>query len=408
MVIPANQLTPARSLAGLKNNVIVSLLVFYSIIPGISKLLQVKSLFALNAPIIFLLLLLIASSIRIKAFDLPFLAFFILSILHTICALIFFPANSVQFFTGFYIFTFPCLGYFVGKAIEETGTLQKFLIIVGMVHGVLGVILYPFFPYHEYVKDVYDIINEAPMYGRMGSVSGSLNFGVVMILAFVAMFFKQNKQFKDYFVLTFFLLCVFFSLQRSAWIGIVITILFGALYSGKVRVSYRMFFSIMFFFVLGGLLVYQFFQSDIETELFFDRFSQFGSGAVNERSDLWENGFNNFMNNPIGYGVGTAGQVARVEEIATSKVLFVPDGDFFKILSELGFISFLFFPFLFSILGFILLSKTSPEARLLPVVAMLSVVLFQMIGSNVSEFYFVNFVFWLICGFFFKKIAVSR
>src|SRR5690349_11483247 len=107
----------------LYEGVAACLLIFYSLLPGMAKLTGIKPLFVFNIPIILFLLFARLKQIKIKTFDLPFLTFFGLIFLHTAIIVVTNPANSNQYFTAFYVFVLPLLGYFVGKNIVNTETL---------------------------------------------------------------------------------------------------------------------------------------------------------------------------------------------------------------------------------------------------------------------------------------------
>ncbi|MDI3501207.1 MAG: hypothetical protein PWP22_978 [Thermoanaerobacter sp.] len=121
--------------------------------------------------------------------------------------------------------------------------------------------------------------------------------------------------------------------------------------------------------------------------------------AIEERSSLWRNGLNNFLSIPSGTGLGTVGQVRRILNLEND-YLPVLDGDYFRILSETGIILIPFYIrfFIYLVLRGFYLYKMSIN-RLTVYLSLLGLSI-NMIGSNTTEFYFVNFIYWLMMGYF--------
>ena len=129
------------------------------------------------------------------------------------------------------------------------------------------------------------------------------------------------------------------------------------------------------------------------------RFTSIGE-ASSERDGQWISGIENFISYPLGTGVGQVGHVAVRYEEATSVYKGVPDGDYFRLLSEYGFVGGLFY--LFIILSVFLSFIYIKRIDKIFIVTLIAGNLIQMIGSNISEFYFTNFIYWIIFGYYFS------
>ena len=117
-------------------------------------------------------------------------------------------------------------------------------------------------------------------------------------------------------------------------------------------------------------------------------------------------GFQNVINYPLGTGVGQVGQVARVGGWSVFKAC--ADGDYPRIFSETGIPGGLFYVFLFITAGLLYIrSKFDNKAVKTGFFVFLGVSA-QMIGSNVTEFYFVNFLYWMFIGYMFSDIRTEN
>jgi O-antigen ligase len=386
----------------------------YSLLPGIAKFLGLRALFLLNLPIILFVLFRTFKLEKIKYFDVPFIIFFIFVILY-IPLSFFYPLNSVEaIFYGIYTFLIPTLGYFVAKAFSMEN-IFKILIKICFFHAIIGVVFYPHFFIENYLSQIIDPILDGSAYLRMSSVSGSLGFSPLMLIGFnvllVYNFNPQSEYIKSNLLyLIIFLICLILSLQRSAWLGAIISVLLVLIRQIlKLKFNFFKIFLILlpliFFFSVTILLL----NSDLldvpQIDFFSERKESF-TGAADERSEMWASGFRNFINFPLGVGLG---QIGLVPTFIDSKNYYsgVTDGDYIKILSETGFISILFFAFLFLSLFYTLLNIHKISNRLFALLLIIVGFSIQMIGTNISELYFVNYTYWLFLGSFFHSFRLS-
>lgn len=302
--------------------------------------------------------------------------------------------NKMGMLMGGYMSILPMMGFFLSRFISFDDFV-KVIMRVAFVHAVIGILLYPVFGFTILPPFISEVLLEGVMIGRMSSVSGSLGFGCMLMVTSICAFYYKKHLF---FLL--FILCVIFSLQRSAWLATIFGLLLYMVYEMKKRKNLFVF----KYLLVGGIVILVMMQFvdnlGISFEYVTDKFQSIGS-AANERSGLWLSGIENFKSYPLGTGVGQVGQVARFE---STSFLSVPDGDYFRILSEFG-ISFFFFylPLMLFIISLLFHSSVLDKREL----CVLSIVIgfsFQMIGSNVTEFYYNNLIYWMAVGYLFAVV----
>lgn len=116
----------------------------------------------------------------------------------------------------------------------------------------------------------------------------------------------------------------------------------------------------------------------------------------------------NFVQNPLGVGVGQVGQVASRYTSDENFYNIVPDGDYFRILSEYGIPSIFLYGYIIASLVIVLVFRREDDKKNIALIAIISGFLIQMIGSNISEFYFTNFLYWVLFGYYFKYLTKNK
>ena len=301
-------------------------------------------------------------------------------------------------------------GYFFSRLIN-INIFSQSVIFVGLIHATLGILMYGFIQFPTSIQGLIELIKDGTMAFRMSSVSGSLGLGALMLvsLAFaLTMLLKNKNKNKMNMIVTLLLLfSLIMTMQRSAWLGaslyLFLVFIYIHLHTQTVLSKKNIY---LFIFVLfgAGAIVLQYI--DLNTfEFIISRISSIGGEGLNpvdERSSMWIAGIENFMQVPSGIGLGTSGQASRVGEFISS-YHGIPDGDYFIILSELGIgaLFFYFYLFTYIVIWFFNLRNMSIEkfSVYLAVIG-LSV---NMIGSNTTEFHFVNFLYWMSLGYLFDK-----
>lgn len=371
------------------------LLLLYSLLPGIYKIIGNQIFMIISVPITLILLIKNKAHISLYKIDLPFI--FLLCYLFLLCIIQFFvpSTNRVGLFMGIYLDMIPMAGYLYSRKIPFE-QFAKITIYIGLIHLLIGILLYPLFKINTILGSLVPILREGVAYGRMSSVSGSLGFAALMFISSIFALYYNRKLF---FILLIGVVC---AAQRSGWLACVWGIFFYLIYNMKkyhTAALWKWLFGLVFFIILTKIVVTQY---NINLSFLLARLDDL-QGAIQERDGQWIAGLKNFLMMPIGSGPGQVGQVAARYEASFYNT--VPDGDYFRILSEYGICGGLFYLiiFFFLMLGICGITTHSSVKRacLLSLFGGMSI---QMIGSNITEFYFTNFIYWILLGYFFSDV----
>ncbi|AIH04368.1 hypothetical protein [Thermodesulfobacterium commune] len=382
------------------------LLTFYSLLPGVAKVTGNSLYYSFYIPIIFFIYLIFRKNkLYLSHMDIPFLISFFLLILYIPISVFILKTVSLEVtIFGVATFLIPMIGYFYSRIIPFNFVVIS-IVFVGFVHSLIAILLYGFFPLPSFLEDIRSILYEGVMAFRMSSVSGSLVLGALMTIVSVFVLNMVILRFKkEYIILLFIFYFVdIFTMQRSVWISLFIyNILILAYLAINQNIQSKKKLYLIFLLIIFPVLILMIITSVLEYYIDFllERFVSLIKGeAIEERSSLWRNGLNNFLSIPSGTGLGTVGQVRRILNLEND-YLPVLDGDYFRILSETGIILIPFYIrfFIYLVLRGFYLYKMSIN-RLTVYLSLLGLSI-NMIGSNTTEFYFVNFIYWLMMGYF--------
>lgn len=377
------------------------LLLVYSLLPGFAKVFDQQAFFLLNIPIIFFLLIRYKDKIRINKIDTVFFIFFIYVIINSIISFFSPHVNRTGLYMGVFMYFIPFVGFFYSKAVEFDD-FNKIILRIIFVHCIIGILIYPAFGFGDYIGDVYIKLNDGVAFGRMSSVSGSLGLGNMMLVGFIIAYHKTNISRIYLIVIT---VCLILTLQRSAWLGAVCAVIISTIVNFKSIGVKKIVLSSVIFVLTIFLLTYISVNEDFD--ILFSRFSEFGSEAASERAVMWIGGIDNLFLFPHGAGIGQAGQISARYEY-NPLLYVVPDGDFVRIVSETGIIGLLFYFFILIFLIYSLTTLKMNQRRKIIVVSLIFGYSIQMLGSNITEFYFTNFVYWIFIGYFFDLIKIGK
>lgn len=383
-----------KNISNKRQLIIFILLLLYSLLPGIYKVLGNNQLIMLfSIPIVLILLFFARREYKVIKLDIIFIVFFSYIILQSI--LWFFSpwVNRMGILMGIYLNIFPMLGFFISRSIDFK-IFKDIILYVVLVHCIIGIVLYPFFGIVNANSPIVKSLTEGVAYARMSSVAGSLIYGNLMLIGFIISFFTKRKY------LPLILFCLVFNAQRSAWLAAAFSILVYLLFLLKSS-GVKKFITYIVSFSLAAIVIISLVSNyiDFDVDFMLARFTSIGE-ASSERDGQWISGIENFISYPLGTGVGQVGHVAVRYEEATSVYKGVPDGDYFRLLSEYGFVGGLFY--LFIILSVFLSFIYIKRIDKIFIVTLIAGNLIQMIGSNISEFYFTNFIYWIIFGYYFS------
>jgi hypothetical protein len=375
------------------------LLLLYSLLQGIYKILG-NHLFSLLAVPIIMYFFFKRRNTVLKIYRID--TFFILFIFYIFAqSLLYFiiPTNGINriaILMGWFLQIIPMAGFFISRKLN----FEKFciqIIYVVIIHSLIGILLYQPFNFVNQSLPVVSKLKDGFGFIRMTSVAGSIGFGNLLVLGFILAFYYKKIY------LPLFTFCVFFSMQRSAWLSVVIVFLVNLLmiiktgHYKKISINiivYGVFILCLIFFVQIAI------NSSIGNYILL-RLDSFDS-ASSERMGQWQRGIQNFSANPIGVGVGQAGQIAA--NIVDTSSPPVADGDFLRILSEYGISGVLLILtiMIFSLFLFIFKKLSNAEMCVLTIIICSA---FQMTGSNITECFFNNFILWIFIG---KMIYIFR
>lgn len=378
------------------------MLLIYSLLPGIAKIYDNTNIMIFNVFII--LYFVLSSRMVIIRKDLLYLSLIIFICIQSIVAFVYFPINKLGLFMGIYMFFIPMLGYLLARdKYRNKLNIIYYIRNVAIVHSVIGILLYPLFPFHKLYYSLFLTLNENVMAARMASVSGSLGFGILMNVGLSIQIFRvyieKKRSLKEMLILGLFISTTFLSLQRSAWLAAVFNILFIVfleLKKGKIGMLLKI--------VYGGSALIAITLLNLSSEVIVSRITTFDISAVMERSDMWIGAIENFVRFPSGIGLGQVGQVARFAP--NNNVNGVTDGDYFRILSELGLIGMVVV-IVYLVYHLYAMVKCKKDSFVTLTILILNSFFIAMIGSNATEFYFVNFIFWYILGIFIRELRIN-
>ena len=380
-------------------------LLIYSLLPGISKLLDSRIIFLANAPII--LYIVARSKLVISVPTIVAGLYIFFSLAQTLVLILFGAGDATSALTASYMYLLPILGIYSATS----WSAEEFLLAVlrvAVVHAVLGILLYNIIPLPGPLADAAFKLKEGVFQFRMASVSGSIVFGILMVAGLICACYFERKTGKPlYFgVVLLLYLCVILSQQRSAW-G-VSTLFMGWHFARSIKSIIKVgLVSVIAFLALNVLLGEQI----PELGAFFDQriaatLGQGGSDSgniVTERSHMWTNAIAVFSQNPMGIGIGQGGWIAYTQDV--NQEIVVTDGDYFHILLESGIYGLVCYALLISVIYRIFLVRQAPMhlkyLACIPVGATL-----QMVGSNLTELYFTNFLLWASIGLASKEYLV--
>jgi len=382
-----------------------ALLLTYSLLPGLVKITGFQPVFVLNIPILIVLFFVNQKKLQWRTIDNYTLFFLVYGIFISFISLIFLPSQPLTLFMGIYMYLIPVTGYFFAYLIDFD-ELIKSLKVIALVHVGFALLIFPLMPFYGAISGFAAKFRTGVFGERMCSVSGSLGFASLMLICFTAFFFT-GKTVKDIIILVLSALGLIFAQQRGAWVGGIAVVLLNfveKIKTGHFKVKQATLtrgFIIMVFGIV--LLVSGVFKVETLTERYTD---QFGEQAIDERQGQWEAGIKNFINFPLGTGVGQVGQVARVGGWSAFQVC--ADGDYPRIFSETGIPGLLYYLFLFIIAGLLFLRSKLDNKVVKTGLFVFIGISAQMIGSNVTEFYFANFLYWMFIGYMVSNIRTEN
>ncbi|MFW3587254.1 O-antigen ligase family protein [Vagococcus fluvialis] len=286
----------------------------------------------------------------------------------------------------------PSLLYIVGYMYAKENNERAFFDILKSNIIFLSIGLFLFLTKFDFYTN-YQISEGVPLYHRLESYMGSLVVGSVAVLSIPLYFYslKNMKIGNKLFYLIIIILSLTLSMQRSAWVMGGAILVLCTVYFFKINNTLEVLlkYVIVFFtFILISTFILKRFVSDEFISHLIRRVDSFGGGMVSSRSNQWIEALITSLEHPFGIGVGSAGNKATIYGEGV-----VPDGNYFRILVETGFLGLLTF-ILINLQALFRSIKNNPYLSFV-----LLGFLFQAIGSNVFDFYYSSFIYWFILGY---------
>ncbi len=265
------------------------------------------------------------------------------------------------------------------------------LLFANKLFCVLGFILYIFMP-KIYIKYLFNL-----MYGfyyenyllnpRLNSLLSSIIIGNICVVSICLTIFlyRKSKISNKRLILDCFIyvICAILTFQRSAWLCLLIVLFAYLLYFSFIKRKGIKVLSLSIIFLVSiGVLI----PKNLEEKLL-ARLETIGIAAVYERDNQWETSINKFKENPLGSGLGTDGYASFYNFNKNTTT----DGNYFRIISEMGIFSIFFFVMLMQCL----LSLTRRNLDLLLVIL---IYIIQLFGSNLIDTMYSGCLFWSVVG----------
>ena len=276
----------------------------------------------------------------------------------------------------------------------------KALLICNFVLISVGIYFYMARPqiYLSFVEralaDQFAVYGYAP---RLVSYLGdSMSIGIICSTSTVLSLFILTKKTRFIFTTIFAVGCIM-SMQRGAWISMLLGIIFYIFMTNKINLKRFRINRTLFIVLLVSITVIVYVIIKIQQEWasefeFFDiitrRFNKIG-GAADERSAQWLGVIQSSTRNLFGTGLGTLSH----KGVDFGFPLVCPDGNYMRILGDTGFIGLI----LFLLLNILSLNNTYNKKEW-PLFVVIIIYMIQAIGTNVFDLFYSSFIYWYVLG----------
>ncbi len=301
----------------------------------------------------------------------------------------------------------PIIFYFVAldmSDLEESKFVKSF-IYACLFLVLTGMFMYIVKPsiYFEYMQR--SIVNYyQQMYladPRMHSFLGSVGVGSIacMGLAFEMDFFiSKSKKYRAILVSLILLIGIILTMQRSAWLFAVMTIILMSMstFNNKRR-SFKFIMRYGLIVIIVAAIVVSVYPNLIERILL--RISSMTT-AIDGRSANWGYVLKQGIETLVGGGLGTGGHRAMY-----IKAITIRDGNYFKMIYEIGLIGTIMF---IGIMVSTIMKGIRNYRRCSVYLCIVLGILFQAIGSSILTFQLVVPMFWFAIGRINCKVKILK
>jgi len=294
------------------------------------------------------------------------------------------------------------IGGFIGRSNEKLKNNIWLLLKCNLFLVSVGIVLHFWRPgfFLEFHKNEFATVDYGQYYPRLTSYMNSLILGIVCRVSAV-LAIEYAKKWKLGFI-AIFVIGSFLTLQRGALIDLLLgfTILFilrnsDKLKTIKFKLSYKsyntLFYSLILVFISCILFYYIYNHSSIAQSFVVNLRYKLDNliNSIFERNSTWLLAFNVANEYPLGLGIGLLSHKGADAHF----IYAVPDGNYFRILGELGYFGLISFVSLL-ITGIVLVIKQKRYS----ISAVLICFAFHALGTNVFDLYYTSFIFWFLLG----------
>ncbi len=243
------------------------------------------------------------------------------------------------------------------------------------------------------------ILNGIPLnaYYRVQSYFGTpMVSGCVCATSLILTYALIKNKFRKYLFLFVFTLGLILSMARGAWIASIISLCYFLIVSKSVRwvISKKIIIFIVIIIIISAFssrYLINYLHSENSVQLH-NRFLVLSHASL-ERDAQWKRGFDVFLKYPWGVGAGLLSHKGAHSNFGIT----VADGNYFRILGELGILGFV----LFVTLLFYAIYITHTRKYYL-ITSLLIIYTLQAIGTNVFDLMYTSYLFWLLIGISFN------
>lgn len=306
--------------------------------------------------------------------------------------------NVSLYFYGVSYNIMPMVMYFVGSISARKGNSKiiKYLLISNFLIVGIGVILYYFEPDFYKVGYISKLVAAGVVTGtyyRFPSYVSSLAVGNLTVASIPLLFMvRESLSRKVFFTfLGFFIFGSILTMQRSSFVMLIFVILVSITIQISKKKDFMKYLKILVgvsMVLIFLLFIYQNVLTDTQQLIFERRVSNLSS-AIGERSNQWESAIDIVSRYPLGTGIGSVGHKAAFAGVQGA----VADGNYFRILAEVGIHGLI----IFLVLNGLVMLRIGTRNKFLFLA--LLVYLFQAIGTNVFDIYYISFIYWFILGY---------
>lgn len=364
---------------------------------------SVKPTVISNVLIVFLLIFNIRYMKELlRGYNIIYLTYLFIS-LFSIVNYIYIENDFINFIQGVSYNLIPMYVFYLGiKYKEDIKIILKPLLISNLVLVSIGLYFYYIKPgiYVNYlIKSITNYQNLGGAGYRLMSYIGSMEMGTICVISFFLVLFLKDEyaKYMQLFMLLVFTFALALTMQRSAWVAFIIAILIDIVYILVIKKNILALLGVAFS-VPASTLLANFIVSKVtpNSQLYWIIFRiQMLDSAVSERTNQWDSSLQIFKDNFFGIGLGNLGH-------KSTSLIKVTDGNYLRILGELGF---------FGMLNFILLLLFSLVRSLkinIYLFIIILVYIIQAIGTNVFDLYYVSHIYWVITGYVFNAKILKK